>query len=442
MLTWFGVVRLGLVQACIGAVVVLTTSTLNRVMVVEHALPALLPGVLVALHYAVQIIRPRMGFGADVGGKSTPWILGGMILLAISGFIAALATTMMGSQLWLGVTLALLAFVGIGVGVSACGTSLLTLLAKRVSDERKAPAATIVWIMMIVGFALTAGTAGHFLGNYSADRLLLISAIVSSVAVTLSVIALYRLEESVAPTGKPNSKAQQTPVPFKEAFTEVWAEPVARRFTIFVFVAMLAFNSQDLILEPFLGAVFGLNVGESTKIAGLQNVGILVGMIVVALASARRIGTLRMWTVGGCIASAVMLAGLVFAGLVGFDWPIRANVFLLGVANGMFSIAAIGSMMRLATQGKESREGTRMGLWGAAQALAFGAGGLVGTGASDLSRWSLGNTGTAYAAVFCFEAVLFLISALLAFRLSGPVPNATLQKVQLNTAGFQPAHEA
>ena len=64
--------RLGLVQTALGAVVVLTTSTLNRVMVVELALPALLPGLLVALHYAVQITRPRMGHGSDVGGRRTP----------------------------------------------------------------------------------------------------------------------------------------------------------------------------------------------------------------------------------------------------------------------------------------------------------------------------------------------------------------------------------
>jgi MFS transporter, BCD family, chlorophyll transporter len=91
---------------------------------------------------------------------------------------------------------------------------------------------------------------------------------------------------------------------------------------------------------------------------------------------------------------------------------------LMGVANGAFSIAAIGSMMRLASEGKEAREGTRMGLWGAAQALAFGLGGLVGTGASDLARWALGNTGVAYSWVFGFEAVLFLAAAFLAYRLA------------------------
>ena len=87
-LGWFGIVRLGLVQAALGAIVVLTTSTLNRVMVVELALPALLPGLLVALHYAVQMTRPRMGYGSDVGGRRTPWIVGGMAVLALGGVLA------------------------------------------------------------------------------------------------------------------------------------------------------------------------------------------------------------------------------------------------------------------------------------------------------------------------------------------------------------------
>ena len=67
-LSWAGIARLGLVQMALGSVVVLVTSTLNRVMVVEFALPAILPGALVALHYCVQVLRPRMGWGSDMGG--------------------------------------------------------------------------------------------------------------------------------------------------------------------------------------------------------------------------------------------------------------------------------------------------------------------------------------------------------------------------------------
>ena len=68
---------------------VLTTSTLNRVMVVELALPAALPGFLVAMHYFVQLSRPRFGHASDRGGRRTPWIRGGMALLALGGLGAA-----------------------------------------------------------------------------------------------------------------------------------------------------------------------------------------------------------------------------------------------------------------------------------------------------------------------------------------------------------------
>jgi len=100
-----------------------------------------------------------------------------------------------------------------------------------------------------------------------------------------------------------------------------------------------------------------------------------------------------------------------------WPWPLQLNVIFLGVANGAFSIAAIATMMRLAGNGGPGKEGTRMGLWGAAQAIAFGLGGLVGTGASDLAHALLGDARAAYLAVFIFQALLFLASALVAARM-------------------------
>jgi BCD family chlorophyll transporter-like MFS transporter len=113
---WWQIVRLGLVQACLGAVVVTTTSTLNRVMVVELALPALLPGALVALHYLVQMLRPRLGHGSDGTQRRTPWIAGGMVTLAVGGWLAALATVWMGGSRGAGFALGVLAFVLIVMG--------------------------------------------------------------------------------------------------------------------------------------------------------------------------------------------------------------------------------------------------------------------------------------------------------------------------------------
>ncbi|MBY0469138.1 MAG: BCD family MFS transporter [Burkholderiaceae bacterium] len=446
---WSGIARLGLVQACMGAVVVLTTSTLNRIMVVELALPALLPGILVAFHYLIQVVRPRMGHGSDVGGRRTPWLIGGMGALAMGGVVSALAVVWMATQPVAGIALAVVGFGMIGLGVSACGTSLLVLLAKRVPAERRAAAATIVWMMMIVGFAVTAGTAGKLLDPYSPQRLLVITSAVSLMAIAITALALRGLEGAAdaVPAG-PASPAAASPG-FRVALSQVWAEPTARRFTIFVFVSMLAYSSQDLILEPFAGSVFGYTPGESTQLSGVQHSGVLLGMVLVAVAgsgvlgrwmarlsgraaegvgpAASRSASLRAWTIGGCLASALALLGLVVAGLGNGAWPFRATVFLMGGANGAFSIAAIGSMMSLASQGRESREGVRMGLWGAAQAVAFGLGGLVGTGASDLARWWFGTPGVAYAAVFAFEAALFVLAAWLAWRAVGDAGMASAQ---------------
>ncbi len=430
-LTWMGIVRLGLVQMALGSVVVLTTSTLNRVMVVELALPALLPGALVALHYLVQVMRPRLGHGSDVGGRRTPWIIGGMAVLAAGGVAAACATALMATHFAAGLALALLAFCMVGIGVGAAGTSLLVLLAKRVVPERRAPAATIVWLMMIGGFILTATAAGHLLDPFSWTRLIAVTAGVSALAFVLALLAVRNVEGSAqAATGATTPAA--APVSFGTALRQTWADPQARRFTIFVFVSMLAYSAQDLILEPFAGTVYGMTPGETTRLSGVQHGGVLAGMLLVAAVagSARGawFGSLKVWTVAGCIASGIALAGLAMGGLIGPAWPLKPTVFALGLFNGAFSIAAIGSMMSLAGAGQASREGVRMGLWGAAQAIAFGLGGLAGTAASDLARALIGSPGTAYAAVFFAEGLLFLCAAALALRIA-PVTRAPARNV-------------
>jgi BCD family chlorophyll transporter-like MFS transporter len=384
----------------------------------------MLPGILVGLHYAIQVLRPRLGYGSDIGGRHTPWIIGGMAVLASGGVGAAAATALMATHTAAGVVLALIAFILIGIGVGAAGTSLLVLLAKRVDERRRAAAATIVWVMMIAGFVITAATAGHFLDPFSLARMVMVCAITCGGAFLLTLIAVWGVEGSAsaidsAPPSNADTNAAKPP--FREALAQVWAEPQARRFTIFVFVSMLAYSAQDLILEPFAGAIFGLTPGESTQLSGLQHGGVLLGMLLVALAvTAARLGSLRSWTIGGCIASALALSVLALGGLIGSGSTLllRASVFMLGVTNGAFAVAAIGSMMSLAGHGRQRREGVRMGLWGAAQAIAFGLGGFLGTAAVDLTRYLFGSPVPAYASVFAAQAALFLVAAVLAARVA------------------------
>jgi len=345
--------------------------------------------------------------------------------------LAAVGTTMMTGSTILALAVLVAAFLLIGLGVGAAGTSLLVLLAERSAPHRRAAAASIAWILMIAGFVVTTAVAGSFLDPYSPERLVAVAAVVSLAAFVLAGLAVWGVERGTAPA---SSLAPKAPMPpFREALAEVWAEPEARRFAIFVFVSMLAYSAQDLILEPFAGSVFGLTLGETTKLTSVQNSGVLIGMVLVAVLGSRLgrtrdpLGVLRVLTVAGCVAAAVAMVALAVGGFLREVWPLRLSYAAIGFANGVFAAAAIASMMQLVGKGASRREGVRMGMFGAAQAIAFGLGGIAGTVATDLAHLVLGQPVAAYGFVFLLDALLFAWAAWLALsigsaRLTRPSP--------------------
>jgi MFS transporter, BCD family, chlorophyll transporter len=406
-MSWFAIIRLGLVQAAIGAMVMLSTSLLNRVMVVEYGMAAAIPAGLVAWHYAVQLSRPLWGHGSDRGRRRTPWIVIGMALLVL-GTLLAVDATIRGMFV-----LSVLAFTLIGAGVGAAGTSLLALLATQTAPERRAAAAAITWIMMIVGIVVTAGVAGRFVDPFSPQRLALVVSGVGLVAFLTTVFACWRVESPATPQ-------PQNPVDFRAAVAEMLSDRDARTFTLFVFVSMLAYSMQDMILEPFAGLMFGMTPGQSMQLTGTQHMGVLAGMILVGIGGrafgGRTAAGLKSWTVAGCLGSAVALAGLALAANHAPLWPLKVNIALLGFCNGVFAVSAIAAMMALAGAGGGNREGVRMGVWGASQAIAFGLGGLIGAVGVDAGRAVMRADGPAFALVFACEAALFLLAAAIALR--------------------------
>lgn len=422
-LSWTQIMRMGLVQMALGSIVVLTTSTLNRLMVVEFALPALLPGILVGLHYGIQMSRPKWGFMSDSGGNRTRWIIRGMGLLALGGLGAAFGVTLFAVNFWLALAVSVLAYALIGLGVGASGTSLLALLATATAPHRRAAAATITWLMMIFGIALTAGLAGSFLDPYSPARLMTVVAVVVTIAVALTALAMWRIEARVTVTAP-----SEAPVPFRQGLQEVMAEPATRNFTLFVFLSMNAYFMQELILEPFAGLVFNMTPGQTTQLSGAQNGGVFMGMLTVGIvATGFKIGALRSWVMAGCLGSCVVLGLISLIGTSAIALPLTAIIVALGFFNGMFAVAAIGAMMALAARGRTGRTGTRMGIWGAAQAIAAGFGGLVGALAADIMRTFM-TDGPAFGAVFAFEASLFLAATIMAAKVmeTNTAPNVAL----------------
>jgi BCD family chlorophyll transporter-like MFS transporter len=299
----------------------------------------------------------------------------------------------------------------VGLGAGGSGTALLVLMAQRAGPARRPAAATIAWVLMFAGFVVTATISGRFLDPFTASRLVEVTSCVAGAALLLTTLAVWGVEGAARAVAPASPEARG----FRAALMEVWSEPASRRFAIFVFLSMLAYSALELILDPFAGQVFGFTPGASTKLSGMQHGGALAGMILVAVvtnaAAGSRLASLRLWTMGGCAASALALVALAATGIYGPGAPLIPVVFALGLCNGVFAISAIGSMMQLVGQGASSREGVRMGLWGAAQAVAFAAGGVAATTLSDISRAVLANPAHAYAAVFGAEALLFVLAA-------------------------------
>jgi BCD family chlorophyll transporter-like MFS transporter len=113
-----------------------------------------------------------------------------------------------------------------------------------------------------------------------------VAAGICALAVLITTFAVAGIERQPAKTA--SAEGQAAPVAqqvgFRQALNQVWREPAARRFTVFVFVSMLAYSAKDLILEPFAGSVFGYTPGSSTQLSGVQHGGVLLGMLTVAAA--------------------------------------------------------------------------------------------------------------------------------------------------------------
>ena len=425
-LSWLSIVRLGLVQMCLGAVVVLMTSTLNRLMVVELSLAATLPGALVAIHYLVQISRPKWGFLSDIQGNRTKWIILGMIILAAGANLAALCIPLYSFNATAATILSFFAYTLIGIGVGASGTSLLALLATHTIQHRRAAAATITWLMMIFGIAVTATVVGKLLEPYSVERLIKIVFGLTVVTVTITFISTLNIERGLPTVNKNINKSQS----FLTGLKVIWANSQTKRFSVFVFLSMTAYFMQELILEPYAGIVFSFTPGQSTSLSGMQNGGVFLGMLAVGIAcTGFKFGALKNWVWAGCMGSCISLVLIALAGQSPEIVPLAPLVFGLGIFNGMFAVAAIGSMMSLASQNNDRREGTRMGLWGAAQAIAAGFGGLLGTILVDLLRLTNFSHADAYGTVFIFEAALFALAASIATRSITTAFSGTTQMV-------------
>ena len=170
---------------------------------------------------------------------------------------------------------------------------------------------------------------------------------------------------------------------------------------------MTAYFMQELILEPYAGLVFGFTPGQSTQLSGAQNGGVFLGMLLVGIMAtgfrhrrAADLGGRRLPRLG-----AWRWALIAALGPAGSGRPLVPAVVALGLlqrhVRGRRHRLDDGAGRRRAAS---RREGTRMGLWGAAQAVAAGFGGLAGAALADALPPRRSTDAPAFGSVFLVEA--------------------------------------
>jgi BCD family chlorophyll transporter-like MFS transporter len=431
--------RLALFQVSVGMAGVMLLGTLNRVMIVELLVPATLVAIMVALPVLIAPFRALLGFKSDnhrsaIGWKRVPylwfgtlWQFGGLAvmpacLLVLGGDVAHEIP-------FAGEVLAALAFIMTGLGMHMTQTAGLALAADRATDETRPRVVALLYVMFLIGMGLSAIVIGWLLRDFSG--LLLIKVVQGCAVATLvlNVIALWK-QERVRPMTKDEREAPQPS--FKDAWRDLTKGGTAGRLLAVVFLGTMAFNMQDVLLEPYGGEILGLSVSTTTLLTATWAVGALLGFALAARVLARGGNTYRMASVG-------LLAGVAAFSTVIFAAPMNSTILfftgagLIGFGGGYFAISTLTAAMTLPSEGLAGR-GLALGAWGAAQATAAGLSTLIGGGLRDgvgavamSGRWgdALATPATGYSVVYHIEIALLFLTLIVLGRLINQSRRAT-----------------
>jgi len=143
----------------------------------------------------------------------------------------------------------------------------------------------------------------------------------------------------------------------------------------------LAFNMQDVLLEPYGGEVLGLSVGMTTLLTALYATGALIGFIVAGRWLQLGRDPYRI-AARGLLAGLGAFAAVIFAGPLGSAALFYTGAGMIGFGAGLFAVSTLTAAMTLQTRGAGA--GLALGAWGAAQATAAGMAIFLGGALRDL----------------------------------------------------------
>jgi BCD family chlorophyll transporter-like MFS transporter len=420
--------RLSLFQISVGMAGVMLLGTLNRVMIVELSVPATLVAIMIALPVLIAPFRALLGFKSDhhrsaIGWKRIPYLWFGTLwqfggLAVMPACLLVLGGDVTHEVPFAGEVLAALAFIMTGLGMHMTQTAGLALAADRATDETRPRVVALLYVMYLVGMGLSALVIGYFLRDFSGIRLIQVVQATAALTLVLNVIALWR-QERIRPMSA-EERAAPRPV-FRDAWRDLMAGGTAGRLLAVVFIGTMAFNMQDVLLEPYGGEILGLSVSATTLLTAGWAAGALVGFGLAARWLKQGVMAMRMAGRGLLIGLAAFSA-VIFAAPMDSAPLFFAGAAGIGLGGGLFAVATLTAAMTMPDTDRAGK-GLALGAWGAAQATAVGLATLIGgalrdavNAAATAGAWgeALNTPATGYSVVYHLEiALLFLTLAVL-----------------------------
>jgi len=446
-LSLLAILRLGLFQACLGALAVIFAGLLNRVMLSELGYPGLLVGGALAFEQFMAPSRVLFGQLSDgyplFGRRRVPYVLLGT--LVFSG-LAAVAVPLIfqvarlldaGTQPQLGLGIAALCglFAAYGLAIALATTPYLALVIDRTNEAERPKAVALVWCMLTVGIVVGAILTSVSLRSLDqvSDPVILEPVLtgfmvkVALVVMALTLLATWNQESgsmdaghgpAAAPAGAiADDRVSRQPAELREesvTLRQSWRLITSSRQVLIFFAFLVTFTLglflQDPILESYGAQVFGLSISASTQLNAFWGVGTLVGLLLAGLLVVPKLGKLPTARLG-CRLIVIALVLLILCGLTGNPSLLQSVMLFFGLAAGIATNSALCLMLDLTLP---QAAGAFVGVWGLAQALSRAFGKLIGGGLLDLGRHLPLGSGPfpAFALVLSVEA-LVAVGALL-----------------------------
>lgn len=416
--------RLSLFQVTTGMALVMLVGTLNRVMIVELAVPASLVGIMLALPLVFAPFRALIGHKSDTHRcelgwrrvpfiwKGTLWQFGGFAIMPFALLVLAGQGESGSAPAWIGHAAAAAAFLLVGAGIHTVQTAGLALATDLTPRESHARVVGLMYVMLLIGMMVSALIYGALLKDFSPGRLVQVIQGTALFTIVLNGVAMWKQEVRNPPRGR--AAAEPDPS-FKESWAVFCQGDQAYRRLVIVGIGTMAFAMADVLLEPFGGQILSMSVASTTKLTALLAFGGLLGFGFASRQVGRGADPYRMAHYGALIGLPAFMLVIAAAPLAMMSLFLVGNL-LIGFGGALFGHGTLTATMQRAPL---SQAGLAIGAWGAVQATAVGvAMALSGAirdlvnvfGPSDTGLWGLGANANGYFTVYVIEIALLLLT--------------------------------